>query len=76
MNLIAKVLIIIVSSLSSVTRANLSDLISNPVNHLPANENPRIYNIGAVLSSGDNIHEFSQVIHKCNFYNFNLLTNI
>ena len=50
--------------LISETTANLSDFMSDSVNQLPAiYENPKIYNIGAVLSSGQNIHEFSQVIY-------------
>lgn len=48
--------------LVSELRANLFDFISDSSEQLPAiYENPKIYNVGAVLSSGQNIHEFSQV---------------
>lgn len=55
----------IILSFYSLTNANLADFMSDSISHFPSiYENPKIYNVGAVLSSGDNIFEFSQVIYK------------
>jgi hypothetical protein len=59
----------IILSLNSLTSAKLADFMSDSVSHYPSIfENPKIYNVGAVLSSGDNIFEFSQVSLYFNYW--------
>ncbi|CAG2113151.1 unnamed protein product [Medioppia subpectinata] len=47
-------------------KGDYSDNTSTFENNVPLNGNPKIYNIGAVLSSGDNIYEFTQNIEEIN----------
>lgn len=66
----------IILSFYSLTSAKLADFMSDSVSHYPSIfENPKIYNVGAVLSSGDNIVEFSQV-SLCFYYSTKQLSLI